>query len=135
MAGSDDAFTVSGVTSGQLDEQGDGVLLTFEGAAGPVRLVLPAAQLMALVSVCIGLAGQRLPADGEGAVATIPVADWRIGVTAAPAVVLGLAPDAGGALAFHLTPEQAREMAAALVRGAQLAQAGDPPARAVRGGH
>jgi hypothetical protein len=135
VAGSDDTFSVSGVTSGQLDEQGEGVLLTFEAAAGPVRMLLPAAELMALVSVCIGLTGQRLPADGEGELATIPVADWRVGVTAASAVVLGLAPDAGGALAFHLTPQQAREMAAALVRGTQLAQAGDAPARVARGGH
>lgn len=135
MAGSDDAYSVSGVTSGQFDEAGDDVVLTFEAASGPVRLVLPAAELMALVSVCIGLTGQSLPADGEGELATIPVADWRVGVTAASAVVLGLAPDAGGALAFHLTPEQARELSAALGRGVQLAQAGDPPARIVRGGH
>jgi hypothetical protein len=135
VAGSDDAFSVSGVTSGQFDEAGEGVLLTFAGPAGPIRLVLPAAELMALVSVCIGLTGQSLPADGEGELETIPVADWRVGVTASAAVVLGLAPEAGGALAFHLTPQQAREMAAALVRGVQLAQAGDPPARVVRRGH
>ena len=135
MAGSDDAFSVSGVTSGQFDEAGESVLLTFAGAAGPIRLVLPAAELMALLSVCIGLTGQSLPADCEGELATIPVADWRIGVTTAAAVVLGLAPGAGGALAFHLTQQQAQEMAAALGRGVQLAQAGDPPARIVRRGH
>jgi len=135
VAGSDDAFSVSGVTSGQFDEAGEGVLLTFAGPAGPIRLVLPPAELMDLVSVCIALTGQSLPADGEGEVATIPVADWRVGVTASAAVVLGLAPEAGGALAFHLTPRQAREVAAALDRGVQLAQAGGPPARVARRGH
>lgn len=135
MAGSDDAYSSTGVTSGQLDETGEQVLLTLESEAGPIRLRLPAAELMALVSVCIGLTGLRLPAGGDDEMATIPVADWRIGVTASSALVLGLAPEAGGALAFHLTPQQAQEMAVALGRGARLAQAGDPPARIVRGGH
>lgn len=134
MAGSD-AISVTGVASGQLDEAGEHILLTFESAVGPVRLVAPAAELAALLSVCIGLSGQSLPACGGREHATIPVTDWRVGVTASPALVLGLAPEAGGALAFHLTPQQAREMAAALSRGVQLAEAGDPPARAVRGAH
>lgn len=135
MAGSDDALSATGVTSGQFDEEGAGVLLTFDSAAGPFCLALPADQLMALLSVCIGLTGQNLPTDDAGELATIPLADWRVGVTAASAVVLGLAPAAGGALAFHLTPQQAQEIAAALGRGVQLAQAGDPPARVVRRGH
>jgi hypothetical protein len=134
VAGSDAIF-VTGVASGQLDEAGEHILLSFDSATGPVRLVVPAAELAALLSVCIGLAGQGLPACGGREHATIPVADWRVGVTASSALVLGLAPEAGGALAFHLTPQQAREMAVALSRGVQLAEAGDPPAQAAHGSH
>lgn len=134
MAGSD-AISVTAVASGQLDEAGEHILLTFDSATGPVRLVVPAAELEALLSVCIGLAGQGLPACSGREHATIPVADWRVGVTASPALVLGLAPEAGGALAFHLTPQQAREMAIALTRGVQLAEAGDPPPRTAHSGH
>jgi hypothetical protein len=126
---------VTGVASGEFDAAGEDVVLTFEGPAGPLRLALPHAELMALVSVCIGLVGQGLPARGAGELATIPVEDWRIGVTASGALALGLAPQAGGALAFHLTPRQAEEMAAALMRGARLAQVGDAPPRAARGRH
>lgn len=135
MAGFDETYRLTGVTSGQLGQTGEDVVLTFQGIEGPVRLALPHAELMALVSVCIGLAGQNLPAKDTTELATIPVADWRIGVTAAGALALGLAPEAGGALAFHLTPQQAEEMAAALVRGARLAQAEDPPPRAAYGRH
>lgn len=134
MAGSD-AISVIGVASGHLDEAGEHILLTFESAAGPVRLLAPAGELAALLSVCIGLSGQGLPASDGREHATIPVADWRVGVTASPALVLGLAPQGGGALAFHLTPQQAHEMAAALTRGVQLARACEPPARAAPGGH
>lgn len=131
----DEAHRLTGVTSGELGQTGEDVVLTFQGAEGPVRLALPHAELMALVSVCIGLAGQNLPARDATPLATIPVADWRIGVTSAGALALGLAPEAGGALAFHLTPRQAEEMAAALVRGARLAQAEDPTPRAAYGRH
>ena len=122
MAGSDEAYCLTGVTSGELGETGADVVLTFQAPDGPVRLRLPHAELMALVSVCIGLAGQDLPGRGGTELSTIPVVDWRLGVTAAGALALGLAPEAGGALAFHLTPRQAEEIAAALVRGARLAR-------------
>ena len=135
MAGFDEAYRLTGVTSGQLGQTGEEVVLTFQGAEGPVRLALPHAELMALVSVCIGLAGQDLPAKDATELATIPVADWRIGVTSAGALALGLSPEAGGALTFRLTPRQAEEMAAALVRGARLAQADDPPVRAASSRH
>lgn len=135
MAESDEAYCVTGVASGQPGETGEDVVLTFAGPDGPVRLALPHGELMALVSVCIGLAGQDLPAGGAVELATIPVADWRIGVTAGGALALGLAPEAGGALAFHLTPQQGEEMAAALVRAARLAEAGDPPARVAGARH
>jgi hypothetical protein len=132
VAGSKEAYCVTGVTSGQLGETGEHVVLTFEGAGGAVGVALPRSQLMALVSVCIGLAGQDLPSREAAELSTIPVSDWRVGVTAGGALALGLAPAAGGALAFHLSPQQAEEMAAALVRGARLAQA---PARTARTGH
>jgi hypothetical protein len=135
VAVSDKAYCATGVASGELRQDGEDVVLTFLGPEGPLRLALPQAELMALVSVCIGLAGQPLPSRGAPELATIPLADWRVGVTATGALALGLAPDAGGALAFHLTPRQAEEIAGALVRGARLAQADEPPARLARGGH
>jgi hypothetical protein len=115
-----DVYFVTAVSDGQVEELGDTVRLNFDSDAGPLRLRLPAAELMALVSVCIGLAGQALPDGGETEHLTIPVTDWRVGVTAADSLVLGLAPDAGGALAFHLSRQQAGEMAAALSRGVAM---------------
>ena len=55
---------------------------------------------------------------------TIPVGDWRVGVSELKALVLGLAPEAGGALAFHLTSGQARGVASALLRGAEFVDEG-----------
>lgn len=126
----DETFSASTVSGGRRGDSGDDVLLVFEGPEGPFELVLPAAELMALLSVCVGLAGQALPEGGEAEHPTIPVADWRVGVTA-DAAVLGLAPEPGGALAFHLTPQQAGQIAAALGRAAALAK----PEPARQGGH
>ena len=126
MTGRDDAYLATAVGGGWLEGSGDTAVLEFEGENGPVRLVIPADEVTALLSVCIGLAVQGLPRGGEGEHATIPVADWRVGVSEGRALVLGLAPEAGGALAFHLTSVQAREMASALLRGAELAEDGLP---------
>jgi hypothetical protein len=120
----DDVFPVTEVADGQLDDDGETVLLSFRSDRGPVRLALPIAELTALLSVCVGLTGQALPDSGETEHLTIPVDDWRVGVTGAESLVLGLAPEAGGALAFHLTRRQAREMAAALSRGVELTAPG-----------
>jgi hypothetical protein len=128
----DDAFPVTEVADGKLDEDGETVLLSFRSDRGPVRVALPVAELMALLSVCVGLTGQSLPDGGETEHLTIPVNDWRVGVTGAESLVLGLAPEAGGALAFHLTRGQAREIAAALGRGVELT-APDAPAESPRG--
>lgn len=133
MSRSSNAYSVTGVAGGLLDDAGESALLAFEGQDGPVNLVLPAAELGALLSVCVGLAGQRLPEGGEAEHPTIPVADWRVGVTASQAVIVGLAPEAGGALAFHLSHHQARELLAALSRAVELAAPAPPPARRAAG--
>lgn len=127
----DETYSATAVTGGRRGD-GDDVRLVFEGPQGPLELMLPAGELMALLSVCVGLAGQALPQGGEADHPTIPVADWRVGVTA-DAAVLGLAPEPGGALAFHLTPQQAGQIAAALGRAAALAQPEPPVGRS--GGH
>jgi hypothetical protein len=126
-------FSASGVIGGRREDGGADVQLVFEGPQGPLEIVLPAAELMSLLSLCVGLSGQRLPQAGEAEHPTIPVADWRVGVTAG-ATVLGLAPQPGGALTFHLTPQQASQIAAALVRAAALAKPPDGAARPP-GGH
>jgi hypothetical protein len=126
VTGRDDAYAMKAVGGGWLEGDGETAVLEFDSGAGPVRLVIPAEQLAALLSVCIGLAGQALPNGGEAEHATIPVSDWRVGVSEGKALILGLAPEAGGALAFHLTTIQAREMASALLRGAELAECGQP---------
>jgi hypothetical protein len=118
-----ETFSAIGVAGGQRGDTNDEVVLIFDGPSGPLELALPAAEVMALLSVCVGLAGQALPQGGEADHPTIPVADWRVGVTA-DATVLGLAPEPGGALAFHLTPQQASQIAAALGRAAALAGPG-----------
>jgi hypothetical protein len=125
---------VTEVADGQLDDAGETLVITFRSAEGPVRLAMPAAELMALLSVCVGLSGQNLPAGagddgGETEHLTMPVADWRVGVTGAESLVLGLAPATGGALAFHLTRRQAREMAAALAQGVEITTPADGPER------
>lgn len=120
----DDAYPATTIGGGWLEDSGETAVLEFDGESGPVRLAIPADQLAALLSVCIGLVGQALPHGGEAEHATIPVADWRVGVSEQKALVLGLAPQAGGALAFHLTSPQAREMASALLRGAAMAESG-----------
>jgi len=127
----DETYSASGVTGGRRGDGDEDVRLVFEGPQGPLEVALPAGELMALLSVCVGLAGQALPQGGEEH-STIPVADWRVGVTAS-AAVLGLAPEPGGALAFHLTPQQAGEIAAALGRAAALAKPGEGAPR--RQGH
>jgi hypothetical protein len=116
VSGPSDAFSVTGVAGGLLDETGEAAVLRFEAAGGALSLVMPAAELNALLSVCVGLCGQKLPEAGEAEHPTIPVADWRVGVTSAPGLALALAPEAGGALAFHLRPDQARQLADALTR-------------------
>ena len=121
MTDRDDAYSATDVRGGWLEDSGENAILEFDGEKGSVRLVIPANQLSALLSVCIGLAGQCLPNGGAAEHATIPVADWRVGVSEQKALVLGLAPQAGGALAFHLTSPQAREIASALLRGTELA--------------
>lgn len=121
MTDRDDSCSVSGVAGGRLDPFSETVVLEFEARDGPIRLSLPVTEVAALLSVCIGLAGQDLPSGGAAEHATIPVADWRVGVSELKALVLGLAPQAGGALAFHLSAPQAREMASALLRGAEIA--------------
>ncbi|CAN7269351.1 hypothetical protein LJR219_001197 [Phenylobacterium sp. LjRoot219] len=131
MSRAGETYSAIGVAGGQRGETDDQVVLVFDGPAGPLEVALPAAELMALLSVCVGLAGQALPQGGEADHPTIPVADWRVGVTA-DAAVLGLAPEPGGALAFHLTPQQAGQIAAALGRAAALAQSAEAPAQ---GGH
>lgn len=130
MTDRDDAYSATAVGGGWLEGCGETAVFEFDGENGPVRLAIPASQLSALLSVCIGLAGEGLPNGGDAEHATIPVADWRVGVSEQKALVLGLAPQAGGALAFHLTSTQAQEMASALLRGAQLADSA--PARRVR---
>ena len=117
----DDAFAVTAVSGARLDLTGESVVLEFESEGGIVRIALPAGEVAALLSVCIGLAGQGLLNGGEAEHATIPVVDWREGVSDLKALVLGLAPEAGGALAFHLTAAQGRGMASALLRGAEMA--------------
>lgn|GEM_PF-4492683 len=117
----DDAFAVTAVSGGRLDLTGESAVLEFESEGGIVRIALPAGEVAALLSVCIGLAGQGLLNGGEAEHATIPVVDWRVGVSDLKALVLGLAPEAGGALAFHLTAAQGRGMASALLRGAEMA--------------
>ena len=117
----DDAFAVTAVSGARLDLTGESVVLEFESEGGIVRIALPAGEVAALLSVCIGLAGQGLLNSGEAEHATIPVVDWRVGVSDLKALVLGLAPEAGGALAFHLTAAQGRGMASALLRGAEMA--------------
>ncbi|MDB5447836.1 MAG: hypothetical protein JWQ97_3153 [Phenylobacterium sp.] len=134
MSESSDAFSVICVAGGLLDDERKAALLAFDGEAGPVTLLLPAAELMSLLSVCVGLAGQALPAAGEAEHPTIPVADWRVGVTAGEAVVVGLAPKAGGALAFNFSRDQARELAQALLKAVGVTApspipAGPPAAR------
>jgi hypothetical protein len=129
----DETYWASGVTGGCRGDGGEDVRLVFEGPQGPLEVALPAGELMALLSVCVGLAGQALPQGGEAEHPTIPVADWRVGVTAS-AAVLGLAPGPGGALAFHLTPRQAGEIAAALGRAAALAKPAEA-AQPRQGGH
>jgi len=129
----DETYSASAVSGGRLGDSGEDVRLVFEGPQGPLEIALPAGELMALLSICVGLSGQALPQGGEAEHPTIPVADWRVGVTA-DAAVLGLAPEAGGALAFHLTPQQAGQIAAALGRAAALAKPAEAPARR-RAGH
>ena len=121
------------VTGGRRGDSGDDVRLVFDGPKGPLEIALPAGELMALLSVCVGLSGQALPEAGAAEHPTIPVADWRVGVTP-DAAVLSLAPEPGGALAFHLTPQQAGQIAAALGRAAALAKPPAAPAQR-RGGH
>ena len=116
MSESSDAFSVICVAGGLLDDDGKAALLAFDGEAGPLTLVLPAAELMSLLSVCVGLAGHALPSAGEAEHPTIPVADWRVGVTSGEAVVVGLAPKAGGALTFNLSRGQAQELGQALLK-------------------
>ena len=120
----DDVIAVTGVSGGRLDASAEQATIEFTGAAGPVRVSLPLEDLTALLSVCIGLAGQSLPRGDAAEHATIPVGDWRVGVSELKALVLGLAPEAGGALAFHLTRAQARGVAAALLRGVELVDGG-----------
>lgn len=129
----DETYSAKGVTGGRRSDSGEDVRLMFEGPAGPLEIALPAGELMALLSVCVGLSGQALPQAGEAEHPTIPVADWRVGVTA-DAAVLGLAPAPGGALAFHLTPQQAGQIAAALGRAAALAKPGQTAPQG-QGGH
>ena len=135
MSEPSDAHFVTAVAGGLLDEPGEAALLSFESAAGPVNLVLPAAELPALLSVCVGLGGQALPDGGEAEHPTIPVADWRVGVTQSQDVVLALAPQAGGALAFHLSAEQAQAVVTGLTRALAALGPGARPARAARGQH
>ena len=124
MTARGDVIAVTGVTSGRLDASAETAVIEFSGAAGPVRLAVPLGELAALLSVCIGLAGQSLPQGDAAEHATIPVGDWRVGVSELKALVLGLAPEAGGALAFHLTSGQARGVASALLRGAEFVDEG-----------
>jgi hypothetical protein len=125
-----DAHFVTAVAGGMLDDAGEAALLTFESAAGPVNLLLPAAELPALLSVCVGLGGEALPNGGEAQHPTIPVADWRVGVTQGEDVVMALAPQAGGALAFHLSAEQAQALVTGLSRALAALGPGAKPARA-----
>lgn len=114
MPGSNDAYSVTAVAGGVLDETGEAALLRFDTGGEALSLVLPTAELAALLSVCVGLAGQQLPDAGGADLTTIPVADWRVGVTGAQDLVLALAPEAGGSLAFHLTRDQAAALISAL---------------------
>lgn len=129
----DETYSATGVTGGRRSDSGEDVQLVFASPEGPLEITLPACELMALLSVCVGLSGQALPQGGEAEHPTIPVADWRVGVTA-DAAVLSLAPAPGGALAFHLTPQQAGQIAAALGRAAALAKPATAAARGA-GGH
>lgn len=122
MTKRDGAISAGGVQGGRLDAAGEQALLEFEGEGGPIRLALPVGELTALLSVCIGLVGQGLPQDSDAEHPTIPVSDWRVGVSERKAVVLALAPEAGGALAFHLSAQQAESLASALLRGVEFAQ-------------
>jgi hypothetical protein len=117
VSDSNDAFSVTGVAGGLLDESGDNALLVFEaGADEGLTLLMPTAELPALLSVCLGLAGQKLPEAGEADHPAIPIVDWRVGVTESAQLVLALAPQAGGALAFRLQARQAQEIRDALNR-------------------
>lgn len=116
MSGPSDAYSLTAVAGGLLDEAGETAILKFDGASGALDLTLPAEELTALLSVCVALVGQVLPVGGETEHPTIPISDWRVGLTRAQALVLALAPEAGGALAFHLSREQAQGVAAALAR-------------------
>jgi len=116
------AYCVTGVAGGALDQDGEAALLAFDGEGGPLNVVLPVGELMALLSVCIGLAGQALPESGEADHPTIPVGDWRVGLTSAQAVAVAFAPASGGALSFHLSREQAQGLAGALNRALAAAE-------------
>jgi hypothetical protein len=118
---------VTGVAGGLLDEAGEAALLQFEAGAGALNVIMPATELAALLSVCMGLTGQMLPAAGEADHPTIPVVDWRVGVTGAQGVVVALSAESGGALAFHLRREQAREIVEALSCALAALGAGPPP--------
>ena len=58
-----------------------------------------------------------------------------MGVTDADSLVLGLAPQTGGALAFHLTRNQAEEVARALNRGVALTDGAGPAGGVGRRSH
>jgi hypothetical protein len=121
-----DAYAATAVTGGLLT--GDGAaLLAFEGEERAVNLRLPLGELMSLLSVCVGLTGQRLPNGGDPEHPAIPVADWRIGVTAERAVVLAMGLEAGGSLSFHMEPQQATEFMSALSRALEVANGETPP--------
>lgn len=116
-----DAYPVTGVAGGALDSRGEAALLAFDGETGPLNVVLPVGELAALLSVCVGLTSQALPQAGEVDHVTIPVGDWRVGVTASHAVAVAFAPASGGALSFHLTRAQAEALAGALTRAVAAA--------------
>jgi hypothetical protein len=126
---------VTGVAGGLLDEAGESALLQFEAGDDALNLVMPAAELSALLSVCMGLAGQKLPDAGEADHPTIPVGDWRVGVTGSQGVVLALAARSGGALAFRLQRDQAREMVEALCRALAALSQDERAGAAARGRH
>lgn len=134
MSESGDAFSVTGVTGGLLDEAADAALLTFEAEAGALSLVLPATELPALLSVCVGLTGQKLPSAGDADHPTIPIGDWRVGVTCR-GLVVALAPESGGALAFHLRRDQAEAIFEALRRALELSTTDSRPAAGRRDRH
>jgi hypothetical protein len=132
---STDAYSVSGVAGGLWDDEGEAALLAFEGGAGPVSLVLPACELLALLRICLDLAGQTL-ASGEGVgQPAAPLADWRVAVNAERDVILELAADAGGPLAFNIDHDQAQALARALDQAVQAADVIAPSAVRISSGH